>query len=101
MYRISRLPLKHGSDWHETLPKRVSDDSRQLNFRRKKNVSTIFGPNWSRRRDINFQKFPRRARRRRRRRRRLVVDRRRRRRRGRWHGGAVKLQAPRLLNIPK
>ena len=28
--------LKHGSDRHETLPKRVLDDPRQLNFRRKK-----------------------------------------------------------------
>ena len=32
--------LKHGSDRHETLPKRVSDDPRQINFRRKK----IFSP---------------------------------------------------------
>ena len=28
--------LEHGSDRHETLPKRVSDDPRQINFRRKK-----------------------------------------------------------------
>ena len=33
---IGRLPLKHGPDRRETLPKRVSDDSRQLNFRRQK-----------------------------------------------------------------
>ena len=32
--------LKHGSDRHETLPKRVSDDPRQINFRRKQ----IFSP---------------------------------------------------------
>ena len=29
------LPLKHGSDRHETSPKRVSDDSRHFIFRRK------------------------------------------------------------------
>ena len=31
-----RLPLKHGSDRPETLPKRVSDDSRHFIFRRRK-----------------------------------------------------------------
>ena len=29
-----RLPLEDGSDWHETLPKRVSDDSRHFILRR-------------------------------------------------------------------
>ena len=35
--------LKHGSDLRQTLPKRVSDNSRQLNFRRKKNSARFFG----------------------------------------------------------
>ena len=46
--------LKHGSDRHETLPKRVLDDPRQLNFRRKKIfLASFFGlgnrstPFWS------------------------------------------------------
>ena len=30
------LPLKHGSDRHETLPKRVSDDPQHFNFQPKK-----------------------------------------------------------------
>ena len=34
--------LKHGSDRHETLPKRVSDDPRQINFQRKKNFRRDF-----------------------------------------------------------
>ena len=34
--------LKHGSDRHETLPKRVSDDPRQVNFRPKKFFSPRF-----------------------------------------------------------
>ena len=32
-----RLPLEHGSNRHETLPKRVSDDSQRFIFRRQKN----------------------------------------------------------------
>ena len=40
----SRLPPKHGSDWRETLPKRVSGDPRHFIFRRQKQISTkIFG----------------------------------------------------------
>ena len=35
------LPLKHGSDRHETSPKRVSDDSRHFIFRRKKFFSKL------------------------------------------------------------
>ena len=31
-----RLPLKHGSDRRETLPKRVSDDPQHFIFRRRK-----------------------------------------------------------------
>ena len=38
-----RLPLEDGSDRRETLPKRVSDDSRHLIFRRRKNFDEIFG----------------------------------------------------------
>ena len=34
--------LEHGSDHHETLPKRVSDDPRQVNFRRKTFFSSRF-----------------------------------------------------------
>ena len=34
--------LEHGSDRHETLPKRVSDDPRHFNFRRKNVCSTKF-----------------------------------------------------------
>ena len=34
--------LEHGSDRHETWPKRVSDDPRQFNFRRKKKTSASF-----------------------------------------------------------
>ena len=34
--------LEHGSDRHETLPKRVSDDPRQSNFRPKKKKSARF-----------------------------------------------------------
>ena len=34
--------LEHGSDHHETLPKRVSDDPRQVNFRRTKFFSPRF-----------------------------------------------------------
>ena len=30
-----RLPLKHSSDWPQTLPKRVSDDPRHFIFRRR------------------------------------------------------------------
>ena len=33
-----RLPPEDGSEWRETLPKRVSDDPRQVNFRPKKFV---------------------------------------------------------------
>ena len=33
---------KHGSDQHETLPKRVSEDPRQFNFRRKQFFSARF-----------------------------------------------------------
>ena len=40
-----RLPLEDGSDRCETLPKRVSDDSRHLIFRRRNNFfDEIFGP---------------------------------------------------------
>ena len=46
--------LEHGSDGHETLPKRVSDDPRQFNFRRKKffrarffGLGNRFTPFWS------------------------------------------------------
>ena len=35
------LPLKHGSDRHETSPKRVSDDSRHFIFRRKTNLQNF------------------------------------------------------------
>ena len=34
--------LEHGSDRHETWPKRVSDDPRQFNFRRKQKKSARF-----------------------------------------------------------
>ena len=34
--------LEHGSDRHETLPKRVSDDPRQFNFRRKNKIRQHF-----------------------------------------------------------
>ena len=34
--------LQHGSDRRQTLPKRVSDDPRQLNFRREKTCSRDF-----------------------------------------------------------
>ena len=39
-----RLPLKRSSDRRETLRKRVSDDPRQFNFRRKKKSATFFRP---------------------------------------------------------
>ena len=38
-----RLPLEDGSDWRETLGKRVSDDLQHFIFRRqKKNLDEIF-----------------------------------------------------------
>ena len=33
-----RLPPEHGSDRHETWPKRVSDDSQRFIFRRRKKI---------------------------------------------------------------
>ena len=39
-----RLPPEDGSDWAQTLPERVSDDSRHLIFRRPENfLDEIFG----------------------------------------------------------
>ena len=39
-----RLPLEDGSDWRETLPKRVSDDPQHLIFRRQKKNGNFFVP---------------------------------------------------------
>ena len=39
-----RLPLEHGSDRRQTLPKRVSDDSRHFIFRRRKFVRNFERP---------------------------------------------------------
>ena len=36
-----RLPLEDGSDWHETLPKSVSDDLQLLVFRRRKQTKLV------------------------------------------------------------
>ena len=47
-----RLPLKHSSDWPQTLPKRVSDDPQHFIFRRRKKKLAKFSD-----RKISFSQF--------------------------------------------